>query len=88
MAGHSLLDTGLSISPPAQLRWLHDVFGNSVLRLTFEQSADTLTDMPLVADLLGVAEWKVRRCQDIADLLEMIEPRHSFHEAVRQPALL
>ena len=38
----SLLDTSLSISPPAQLRWLHDVFGNSVLRLTFEQSADTL----------------------------------------------
>ena len=29
----SLLDTGLTISPPAQLRWLHDVFGNSVLRL-------------------------------------------------------
>ncbi len=38
----SLLDTGLSISPPAQLRWLHDVFGNSVARLTFEDSADTL----------------------------------------------
>jgi len=38
----SLLDTGLTISPPAQLRWLHDVFGNSVLRLTFEERADTL----------------------------------------------
>lgn len=38
----SLLDTGLSISPPAQLRWLHDVFGNSVVRLTFEELADTL----------------------------------------------
>ncbi len=39
----SLLDTGLSITPSAQLRWLHDVFGNSVLRLHFEDAADTLT---------------------------------------------
>lgn len=38
----SLLDTGLSISPSAQLRWLHDVFGNSVARLSFEEKADTL----------------------------------------------
>lgn len=38
----SLLDTGLTISPPAQLRWLQDVFGNSVARLTFEAPADTL----------------------------------------------
>ena len=38
----SLLDTGLSISPPAQLRWLQDVFGNSVARLSFEAPADTL----------------------------------------------
>lgn len=39
----SLLDTSLSITPPAQLRWLHDVFGNSVLRLTFDEVADTLS---------------------------------------------
>ncbi len=38
----SLLDTGIAITPPAQLRWLHDVFGNSVLRLTFDDSADRL----------------------------------------------
>lgn len=38
----SLLDTGLTISPPAQLRWQHDVFGNSVVRLIFEDVADTL----------------------------------------------
>ena len=37
-----LLDTGLAITPPAQLRWLHDVFGNSVVRLTFDDMADTL----------------------------------------------
>lgn len=39
----SLLDTSLVITPPAQLRWLHDVFGNSVLRLTFDEIADTLS---------------------------------------------
>ncbi|MES2682349.1 MAG: transglutaminase family protein [Pseudomonadota bacterium] len=38
----SLLDTGLSISPPAQLRWLQDVFGNSVARLAFDEASDTL----------------------------------------------
>lgn len=39
----SLLDTSISITPPAQMRWLHDVFGNSVLRLTFDEVADTLS---------------------------------------------
>jgi hypothetical protein len=30
-----LLDTGLEISPPATVRWLHDVFGNSIAVATF-----------------------------------------------------
>ena len=38
----SLLETGLAISPPAQLRWLQDVFGNSVAKLSFDESADML----------------------------------------------
>jgi transglutaminase-like putative cysteine protease len=38
-----LLDTRITISPPATLRWLHDVFGNSVLVATFDTAADTLS---------------------------------------------
>ena len=34
-----LLDTNLAISPPAQVRWLHDVFGNSIAVATFADMA-------------------------------------------------
>lgn len=37
-----LLDTRLSISPPAEIRWLHDAFGNSIAVARFRQPADTL----------------------------------------------
>jgi transglutaminase-like putative cysteine protease len=37
-----LIDTGIFISPPAKLRWVHDVFGNSVLVATFAERADEL----------------------------------------------
>jgi transglutaminase-like putative cysteine protease len=39
-----LIDTALSIDPPASsLRWIHDVFGNSIAIATFDQPAQTLT---------------------------------------------
>jgi transglutaminase-like putative cysteine protease len=39
-----LIDTALSIDPPASsLRWIHDVFGNSIAIATFDQPAKTLT---------------------------------------------
>jgi len=37
-----LVDTGIAISPPAKLRWVHDVFGNSVLVASFAEPADEL----------------------------------------------
>lgn len=37
-----LVDTGIAISPPATLRWVHDVFGNSVLVASFADMADEL----------------------------------------------
>jgi transglutaminase-like putative cysteine protease len=37
-----LVDTGITIRPPARLRWVHDVFGNSVLVATFAEAADEL----------------------------------------------
>jgi transglutaminase-like putative cysteine protease len=37
-----LLDTGLMISPAARVRWMHDVFGNSVALARFSRPADEL----------------------------------------------
>lgn len=37
-----LLETGIAITPPARQRWIHDVFGNSVLVATFVDAADEL----------------------------------------------
>jgi transglutaminase-like putative cysteine protease len=43
-----LLGTGLEISPPAKVRWLHDVFGNSIAVATF---ADVATELRLVSTI-------------------------------------
>jgi transglutaminase-like putative cysteine protease len=37
-----LLETGLQISPPAGVRWLHDVFGNSIAVASFGEPAPEL----------------------------------------------
>jgi transglutaminase-like putative cysteine protease len=37
-----LIDTALSITPPASVRWLHDVFGNSIAIASFRDAADEL----------------------------------------------
>jgi transglutaminase-like putative cysteine protease len=37
-----LLDTGLTLSPPATVRWMHDVFGNSVAVARFSEPATEL----------------------------------------------
>ena len=44
--GHDLrvLSSSLDIEPqPMRLRWIHDVFGNSVAIATFDERADTLS---------------------------------------------
>ena len=38
-----LIETALSISPPARIRWLHDVFGNSIAIATFSEPAAELS---------------------------------------------
>jgi transglutaminase-like putative cysteine protease len=37
-----LVDAELTLSPPGELRWLHDVFGNSVAQVEFGQAAPEL----------------------------------------------
>jgi len=38
-----LIETGMAISPPAQVRWLHDVFGNSTAIASFSEPTTELT---------------------------------------------
>jgi len=38
-----LIETGITITPPATMRWVHDPFGNSVLVATFADMADQLS---------------------------------------------
>ena len=38
-----LVSTALTISPVAKVRWLHDVFGNSIAIATFEAAAEALS---------------------------------------------
>lgn len=52
-----LLSTGLTISPTAQVRWLHDVFGNSIALAGFEETADELRlESLFTVDHYGVTE--------------------------------
>ncbi len=34
-----LVDAELTLSPPGEMRWMHDVFGNSVAQVEFAQAA-------------------------------------------------
>ncbi len=38
-----LIETGLTITPAASVRWLHDVFGNSIAIASFEEEATDLS---------------------------------------------
>src|SRR6476619_6646863 len=82
-----LLDTGLTISPPAAVRWLHDVFGNSVAIAEFYvPGIELLVESSFCAEHYPVSdavalEACARRypfsydAQDIADLGRTVE-RH------------
>jgi len=60
-----LLDTGLTISPSAQVRWMHDVFGNSVAVAHFcepgkqllVESSFTFEHYPLPASEVAVEQF-------------------------------
>lgn len=55
-----LIDTALVIRPAAQVRWLHDVFGNSVAIATFEQAATELViDSTFRAEQYPTAEREI-----------------------------
>ena len=54
-----LLDTSLTLRPAAKLRWLHDVFGNSVAIAQFAEPADELfVEVGFPGRTLSAAERK------------------------------
>lgn len=44
-----LLETSIELSPPASIRWMHDVFGNSIALATFEEPTTELRAVSRVA---------------------------------------
>jgi len=55
-----LIDTGLLIQPAASVRWLHDVFGNSIAMATFDRLADELVfESTFRAETFPVAERSI-----------------------------
>jgi transglutaminase-like putative cysteine protease len=63
-----LLDTGITITPhPAELRWMHDVFGNSIAIATFSEPAAELVfestfraeHFPLTERTLAIDDYAV-----------------------------
>jgi transglutaminase-like putative cysteine protease len=85
-----LLDTSLSITPPAVVRWIHDAFGNSIAIASFGDAADELVfhstfraeHFPLAERALGAELEPYARTypfsysvEDIPDLSRAIE-RH------------
>jgi transglutaminase-like putative cysteine protease len=56
-----LLDTGLTISPqPAELRWMHDVFGNSIAIAAFsEPAADLVFESTFRAEHFPLSERRL-----------------------------
>jgi transglutaminase-like putative cysteine protease len=52
-----LVDTSLSISPRAEVRWLHDVFSNSIAMARFEDAAEELRfESKILIDHYGLDE--------------------------------
>jgi transglutaminase-like putative cysteine protease len=86
-----LIDTTIRIDPaPSGLRWIHDVFGNSIAIATFDRSADTLIfetafrakHYPSVTEAIVVEPYAARfpfsySGEDALDLGETKE-RHYF----------
>lgn len=90
--GHDqrVIEAALDIDPaPSELRWLHDVFGNSVAVACFDRRADTLhfashvrmEHVPLEGEAVAVEDYARRypftySSEDMPDLLRSIERQH------------
>ena len=91
-----LLDTRIDIDPvPADLRWLHDVFGNAVAVACFEGTATalriaahaTLDHRPSAVDAFALETYARRypftySSEDMPDLIRSIERQHHDPERI------
>ncbi len=91
-----LLDARIDIDPaPAELRWLHDVFGNAVAVAAFDGTAThlriaahaTLDHRPSAVDAVAVESYARRypftySSEDMPDLIRSIERQHHDPERI------
>lgn len=91
-----LLDARIDIDPaPAELRWLHDVFGNAVAVATFTGTAShlyiaahaTLDHRPSPIETVALETWARRypftySSEDMPDLIRSIERQHHDPERI------
>ncbi len=93
--GHDLrvLSSNLEIEPqPMRLRWIHDIFGNSVAIATFDERAETLSftstvtvehnpedEFALTADDPAYFYPFVYDDEEFPDLLQFITPQYGDH---------
>ncbi len=91
-----LLGARIDIDPaPVELRWLHDVFGNSVAVAVFDGSASTLSvaahtrldHRPSAVETLSIESYARRypftySSEDMPDLIRSIERQHHDPERV------
>ncbi len=87
-----LLDTGLTMSPPASVRWLHDVFDNSVAIARFSQpGAELLVESSFRAEHFPLSEAAVvleeyaRRYPFSYDALEIPDLGHTMERHYPDP---
>jgi transglutaminase-like putative cysteine protease len=89
-----LLDTALMVAPqPSELRWIHDVFGNSILVASFSDKSDALVfestfraeHYPLPEEAIGIEPYARQlpfsySAEDSADLARTNERQHADPE--------
>lgn len=84
-----LLDTGLTLSPPGTVRWLHDVFGNSIAIVDFkDRAAELLIESTFRAEHYPAAPHELRLepyasvypfsypAEELPDIGRTIEPHY------------
>ena len=78
-----LLSTGLTISPTAKVRWLHDVFSNSIAIARFEDTADELRlESSFVVEHYGIEDTEFP-VEDYARELPFTYPRSEIPDLGR-----
>lgn len=79
-----MIDASLAISPSVSMRWTHDVFGNSVARILFKESADRLDiESTIKIEHYGLPEPDFSTLEDYATTLPFPYSNEEFADLGR-----